>query len=129
MNPKKKSKLNYPPAPKGAKLSLNPIPPTLRDKTRYILFELQAPEPLTEKDVKHAITDELLRLFGEVGYADLNAQLMEWNPQKKQGILRCALALEQQCKAALLFVKEVSGNEIVTKTLKTSGTIAKLRRI
>lgn len=125
MNPKR---IQRNPLPKGTKLSLNPIPPTLREKKRYILFELNSPELLNEKEVKHAITDVLLRLFGEVGYADLNAQLMEWNPQKKQGILRCALALEHQCKAALLFVKEVAGKSATPKTLKTSGTIAKLKK-
>ncbi len=109
------------------KKTTRPVPPTMRGKKRYVLFELKGGKGLNEQDVSKALWREFLRLYGEIGTAKMKLWLANWNPNSGKGIARCALEHLDECKSGLLFVKRVSGKEVVPQTLKTSGSICKLK--
>lgn len=123
------------PAPAGTKLSLKPIPPTLRGKKRYISFELRCAECHREKPerrfdetaVSRALWPEFLRIFGELGCAQRKVWLADWNPAKSRGILRCVHKAVDECIAGLQFLREIEGDAVIPKTLKVSGAIGKLK--
>ena len=109
------------------KKSLNPIPLSLRDKKRYLVFELDSEKSLGEKDVSFAVKKLFLKLFGELGISKMNYQFILFSSKSKKGILKCRHTAVEDLKAGILLLKEVNGASIVPKTLKTSGTVKKAK--
>lgn len=106
------------------KKSLNPIPPTLRGKKRYILFELVSDQSLIEIEVKKGIWSVFGNIFGGKGIADQKLWLVKW--YKNHGILRCSLKEEENVKAGLLFLKQIKETPVIPIISKVSGSIKKL---
>lgn len=111
---------------KSLKKKTKPIPPTLRGKKRYISFELSCGTKLQESAVSKALWETMLSLYGSVGTARQKFTLFKWSPAQNHGAVRCALGHEADVKAGILMVKEVSGVQVLPKTIKTSGSIGKV---
>ena len=109
------------------KKSLNPIPPTLRGKKRYVKFRFICAQRLAEKDVWNSISNTFSRIFGASGIADQRLWLIKWFPEKNEGIVRCALAEEEEVKAGLLFVQRAGNENVIPLILKVSGSVGKLK--
>ena len=109
------------------KKSLNPIPPTLRGKKRYVKFRLICAKKLAEKDVWPAVSGVFQRLFGSAGVGEQRLWLLKWFPDSGEGIIRCALAEEESVKAGLLFVQRVGAEMVVPVIVKVSGSVRKLK--
>ncbi len=109
------------------KKSLNPIPSTLRGKKRYVKFTLICRNSLSEKDVWSAISGTFARLFGASGIASQRLWLIKWFPQSNEGIVRCALAEEENVKAGFLFVQKVGTENVIPFIVKVSGSVKKLK--
>jgi len=109
------------------KKTTRPVPPTMRGKKRYVLFELKGGKGLAEQDVSKALWGGFLRLYGELGTAKMKLWLANWDPKEGKGIVRCALEHLDECRSGIVFVGRVSGREVVPQTLKTSGSIRKLK--
>lgn len=107
------------------KKKLNPIPPTLRGKKRYVAFELVSDQTLIEIEVKKAIWSVFGNIFGGKGIADQKLWLVKWLPKNK-GILRCSLKEEENVKAGLLFLKQIKETPVIPIISKVSGSIKKL---
>ena len=106
---------------------LNPIPLSLRERKRYIEFELISEKRLEEKDVSFQLWKDFLSLFGEIGTAKQRLWLAYWNEEKNTGILRCSLKELEKVKAGLLFASKIKDVKVITRILKVSGTIKSLK--
>jgi len=106
------------------KKSLNPIPPTLRGKKRYVSFELVSEQPLIEIEVKKEIWSVFGNIFGGKGIADQKLWVIKWS--KNKGILRCSLKEEENVKAGLLFLKQIKETPVIPIIIKVSGSLKKL---
>lgn len=109
------------------KKSMNPIPLSLRDKKRYLVFELVAEKNLFGKDVNFALKNHFLKLFGELGLSKMNYQFISFKEKSKKGILKCRHLAVDDLKAGVLLLKEVNGVKVIPKTLKASGTAKKAK--
>ncbi len=112
---------------KATKKEMNPIPPTLRGKKRYVKFRFVSRSALRESEVKFSLHSSFARLFGEMGVAEQKLWLVKWFPEKNEGIVRCALEKEEHVKAGLLFMAEVRGEPIVPVIVAVSGSVKKLK--
>ncbi len=109
------------------KKSLNPIPLSLRDKKRYLVFELICDKRLNEREVSFELKKNFLKLFGELGLSKMNYQFIQFNEKSNKGILKCRHTALDDLKAGLLLFKEVKGIQVIPKTLKASGTAKKAK--
>jgi len=109
------------------KKSVNPIPLSLRDKKRYLVFQLISDEFISEKDTAISVKNNFLRLFGELGLGKMNYQFISFNEKTKKGILKCRHTAVEDLKAGILLLKEVNGVKVIPKTLKLSGTVKKAK--
>lgn len=112
----------------NVKKSMKPIPPTLRGKKRYVLFELISESKFDEKEVSRELWKVMHQLFGECGVARQRFWFIKWSRAKSRGIVRCALDHLDDVKTGILFMKEVADKKVIPKTLLTSGSIAKLKK-
>lgn len=116
----------------GEMKNLKILPPTLRDKRRYISFKVipESGEEFTYADLESAVWDALLDFLGEYGVSKTNAWLMKdcWDSRKKAGIIRCNHKSVQAVIVCLGLIDRLGDNRICFKILKVSGTLKGLTK-
>ncbi|ADN35724.1 Ribonuclease P-related protein [Methanolacinia petrolearia DSM 11571] len=106
---------------------MKPLPPTLRQKKRYVLFRIVPHEAgLDGKQMYYAVYDAISSLYGDFGAAELSMAvvLCEGN----YTIVRCRRGSEKMLVTAALTVNRINGTFCALRPVATSGTIAALRR-
>ncbi|BAA30588.1 ribonuclease P protein component 2 [Pyrococcus horikoshii] len=107
---------------------LKTLPPTLRDKNRYIAFEIISDGDFTKDEVKELIWKSSLEVLGETGTAIVKPWLIKFDPNTKTGIVRCDREYVEYLRFALMLVSEFNGKRLIIRTLGVSGTIKRLKR-
>ncbi len=100
---------------------MKPLPPTLRENRRYILIRIDGPV-LIQKDIYRAAADAVHDIFGDAGAARMHPAVV-WSDDC-YAIVRCTRGFEPDMIAALACVTKAGGEDVVFRTVRTSGTIA-----
>ncbi len=106
-------------------MKLKSIPPSMRSRRRYLVFELLSSGPLSKEDLIRAFSRTGLHLLGEFGYSSLKLSVLEFEGRK--GIIRFMYKKRQSVKAIIALLTEVNGISVIVRTLGVSGTIKKAR--
>ncbi|MFH1895392.1 MAG: Rpp14/Pop5 family protein [archaeon] len=109
------------------KKSVNPIPLSLRDRKRYLVFQLISDKSFQEKSIAVALKNHLIKLFGELGLGKMNYQFILFNEKTAKGIIKCRHTATEDLKAGILLLKEVNGIKVIPRTLRLSGTVKKAK--
>lgn len=102
---------------------------SLREKDRYIKFQVISEEPISYSDLEQAIWNQFLDTFGEFGVSKTNMWLMKnlYNPESQIGVIRCNNKSVSQVIAGLGLISRLGDNRVIFKILKVSGTIKGLK--
>jgi ribonuclease P/MRP protein subunit POP5 len=103
------------------------IPPTLRERNRYIAFELVCDSAVSRGEVVKAVWNALLQFLGELGASKTSLWVMDWNEEKKQGVLKVNHLSVDEVRAALTLMKGFNGKHAVFRTLGVSGSVKKTK--
>jgi|YelNatPaOPRAMG01_1025707.scaffolds.fasta_scaffold04323_16 ribonuclease P/MRP protein subunit POP5 len=119
---------------KGGRMKFNKLkilPPTLREKKRYILFQVISEEPIVYEDLEQAIWNQFLDTFGELGVSRLDMRIIRnlYRPENQTCVISCNHASVQQVIAGLGLLSRLGDSRIIIKILKVSGTIKGLRGV
>lgn len=95
--------------------------PTLRDKKRYMAFEVTSEQAITRQQLINEIFNSVHSLFGDTGCSEVAPALMSF--EGRYGILRCAREKTRQVRAALACINNVKGIRVSIAVLGISGTI------
>jgi len=120
------------------------IPASLRERKRYLVFEIITPQNeeekeesccvncesyvVNERDLLRAIWEALYSLFGDVGVAACNIWLIDFDEKKGVGILRCSHRKVEEVRAALACIK-IGGRPLCIRVVRTTGTVKAARSI
>lgn len=108
-----------------AKTGLKKSSPTLRERDRYVHFQIISEETIGYSDLEAAIWNTLLDFYGEMGVSQTSMWLVRnlWDPQKQSGVIKCNNLSVPQVIAGLGFISRLGESRILVKILKVSGTI------
>ncbi len=95
--------------------------PTLRDKKRYIAFEITSEQTITRQEIGEGTMDSICSLFGDMGASEINFGLMSYDG--RYGIIRCSRDRTTETRAALACINKIRGIRISILVLGISGTI------
>ncbi|MDP2768054.1 MAG: Rpp14/Pop5 family protein [Candidatus Methanoperedens sp.] len=95
--------------------------PTLRDKKRYMAFEVTSEQAITRQQLINEILNSIHSLFGDTGCSEINPRLMSFDG--RYGIIRCLREKTQEARAALACINNVKGIRVSILVLGISGTI------
>ncbi|WP_048146610.1 ribonuclease P protein component 2 [Pyrococcus abyssi] len=109
-------------------MKLKTLPPTLRDKNRYIAFEIISDDEFTKDEVKSLIWEASLRVLGELGTALAKPWFIKYDPKTKTGIVRCDREYVEHLRFALMLATDFNGKRLIIRTLGVSGTIKRLKK-
>ncbi|MBN1454882.1 MAG: hypothetical protein JW945_01320 [Methanomicrobia archaeon] len=102
-------------------------PPTLRERRRYLRFEVLCERHVDKRAVLKEIWDSLYALYGDLGASESKLWLIEYHPTEDGtrgvGIIRCAHNRVEEVRAALACIHVIDTARIGIRVVKTSGTI------
>ncbi len=105
---------------------MKPLPPTLRENYRYILYEIDPPDTSLEKKyIYQTIAERGRSLIGDNGFSLVNPSLII--KQDKYCIIRCRRGEEKMLLAITATVTSGFGQGIALRPLATSGTMKSLK--
>jgi len=105
-----------------------PIEKKKLERQRYILFEVLQFEnkKFEEKLVIDNLWKQLTKFFGEVGSSRIGLYMIEFNPEKNLGIIRCNQFSLLAVRAVMATIFELEKIKTLFHILKVSGTLKNL---
>lgn len=108
-------------------MKLKTLLPSLKEKKRYIAFQVLSEKPVEYSKAKESIKSAMQLLVGEIGLAKAGLMFLpDW--EDNSGIMRVATSSVNEAKAALAFVREIDGQKAVVKSIGVSGILNKTRQ-
>lgn len=102
------------------------IKPSMREKKRYIAFEVLAEKPVSREQAMKEIKETMARFIGELGMAKAGVIFLpDWD--KNKGVFRVGNKYTDQAKAALALVKQINNNNVIIRSVGVSGILKKSR--
>lgn len=101
--------------------------PTLKEKKRYIVFNVQSNAKIKMKNVENSIKNAMLELYGELGLAKSGLMFLPTDIEN-YGILRTNIKTVDMAKTAMLWVQDVNNKKVIIKSIKVSGILNKARK-
>lgn len=110
------------------KTKLKPILPSLREKKRYLVFEVISKEKISDIGlVSNAIESISSQLLGQLGVAKAAIMVLnnKWDAEHQRGIVKVNHKHVDALKAALALANKISGIDIIFRSLGVSGILNK----
>jgi len=101
----------------------------MRERNRYLTFEVISDVALERKQIVDAVWSSLLRLHGELGASRTSLWVMDWSVGKKRGILKVNHRSVETLKSSIITVKGINGKPAAINVLRTTGTLRKAREL
>ncbi len=99
--------------------------PTLREKDRYISFEVISEEQIAFSDLESAIWNTAQDFFGEFGTAQTSLWIIRnlYDENKQIGVIRCNNISVDKVLTTLGLITRLGDVRVIFKILVVSGTI------
>lgn len=106
------------------------ILPSLRERKRYIVFEVISKKEINGDAVAKALYDAAEQFFGSFGAAKMALKMMmdKWDKKAKKGIVRVNRASVNHAKALFCLMEKISKSPVIIRSLGASGTLKKAER-
>ena len=114
-----------------AKSKLKPLLPSLRERKRYLAYEIISKEKLDlfadVNDISEALTWAAEDYLGDIGMAEAGIMILKdkYNPKKQRGLIRAAHKSIDSLRAALAFISSIDNNDVVVRSVGVSGIMKK----
>jgi RNase P/RNase MRP subunit POP5 len=97
-------------------------------RRRYLLFNVSTESTPPEKAIWETLRDSILTLYGSKGLSLIDPNLIEYNVETRNGIVRCTHNTERFLRASLASIVNISDTPAAVRIQRTSGTIKALRK-
>lgn len=99
--------------------------PTLRQKKRYILFEIQAEKQFIVSEVEELVQFALHDFLGQLGLAKASPLFLKERYQDNHFVLKVNHRYVDEVKGAIVLIKKIKNTPIILRSITTSGTLKK----
>jgi len=110
------------------KTKLKPILPSLREKKRYLVFEVISKERIGNfENISGAISHFILQFLGQLMAAKAGIIMLnnKWDSGLQRGIIKVNHKYVDAVKAALALATKINNTEIIIRSLGVSGILRK----
>ena len=99
--------------------------PSLKQKKRYVIFEILSEQKFTFSEVKEEVDRALLLFLGQLGIAKTSPLLIKEKYKNNKFIIKINHKYVDEVKAALTLSKTIKNTPVIIKSVITAGTIKK----
>ena len=110
------------------KTKLKPVLPSLREKKRYMVFEVVSNKKITDASlVSNAIWHYSLQFLGQLGVAKAGLMVLnnKWDAELQRGIIKVSHKHVDAVKAGLTFANKIGNTDIIFRSIGVSGILRK----
>lgn len=114
-----------------AKAKTKPLLPTLREKKRYLAYEVISRHKFSDAiEINKAIMDAAKEFLGNLGMAKAGIIIMndQFSKEKQRGLLRVSNKHLDSLRASLAFTDKISNNEVIIRSVGASGILKKAQQ-
>lgn len=114
------------------KKSIKPVLPSLREKKRYLTFEIISKSKIKDfSNVSKAVWSVLTSFIGELGAAKAGIWLLpdKYNKKSQRGIIKVNHKYVNNLKSSLSLIRKIEGEEVIVRSLIVSGMISKASKL
>ncbi|MBI2108395.1 hypothetical protein HYX09_00535 [Candidatus Woesearchaeota archaeon] len=108
-----------------AKQKIKPILPSLREKKRYLAFEVISKNRVNFDSLQKAIYSTALKVLGQLGVAKAGIIVLKDKWQNNRGLIRVSHRNVDNLRTALMFVDKVDNEEVIVRSVGLSGILRK----
>ncbi len=94
-----------------------------RKSKRYVLFKIISEEKIFKEEINSSLYNICLDFLGEEAFGQANIMIV------KKNIIRVDTKYKNELIFALSLIREINGKKIMLNTLKTSGSLKKLKGV
>ncbi len=105
------------------------LPPSLRSKKRYIVFEIISENPVEYENFRDALWNSMTNFLGELGASGAQLRILKnlYDPKSQRGVLKCSHDMVEQIRTGLSLIAIVGETRVVIKVDGVTGTIKSAR--
>jgi len=106
------------------------LSPTLREKKRYIAYQVMSEQKILLSDMTNAVWHSVLSFLGELETAHAKIWIMKdsYNEERQIGIIKCSHTAVEHLRSALALIQRIGDTRTLIKILGVSGTLKGARR-
>ncbi len=105
---------------------MKPLLPTLKEKKRYVVYELLSDQPVDGGE--RAVLGHLQTTLGLFDGAKAGILPVKYDAKLQTGVLRVSNAAADKVKAALLLLTAINGVKVIPRVRGVSGILKKTER-
>ena len=101
--------------------------PSLRQKKRYVVFEIKSDKAFSLSEVQEAVESSLLRFLGELWTAKASPLFLKekWNETEQCCAVKVNHTYVVELQSALIRNKKIKNTPVLIKSVISSGTLKK----
>ena len=97
---------------------MKPLLPSLREKKRYLVFEIISKKDLDFSKVSKAITDTTIKFLGGLTYAKAGISILKDKFKNNKGIIKVTNPYVDHVKSSLCLVKSIDNEDVIIKSVR-----------
>lgn len=104
---------------------IKPLMPCLREKKRYLVYEVLSKDSISTKIAFRAIKQQFQNLFGSVGSSEAGLTFIEQKSVDKRGVIRVKHTYVNKLKMSLALIENVEGKDALIHSIGVTGILKK----
>lgn len=105
---------------------LKPLLPTLKEKKRYLVYEVISDKRI-KLDISKKILTHVKSCMGVFDAAEAGVQAIIYDVDKQRGVLRVSTNFVDKLKVSLALMNELDDEEIIVRSVGVSGILKKAK--
>ena len=97
------------------------LPPTLREKKRYLAVEIMREGRINRERLIRALQDSIRELFGDTGLSETGLRLLHFDGN--HAVVRCTPRTVWRTRAGIATITEIDGTKVSLRVIGIGGTV------
>ncbi len=106
-------------------MKLKPILPSLKEKKRYLSFEIISENSIPANEVEKEVYDSTLNFLGTFEAGKASLMFLNDKYSSNNGIIKTNNKYVDKVRTALALIKTIDNKDVIVRTRVVSGTLKK----
>jgi len=106
-------------------MKLKPILPSLKEKKRYLSFDIISSDSFLVDDVSKAVIDSSLSFLGTLGSGKAGVMFLKDKYKNNKGIVKASHKYVDKLRTSLSLIKNINNKPVIVRTNVVSGILKK----
>ncbi len=106
---------------------LKPLLPTLKEKKRYLVFEIISQKPLV-RDISKELVTKVQRILGVFDAAKAGLMSIRYNVNTQRGVMKVSNKYVEKLKVSLMLTNMLENQDVLVQSLGVSGVLKKTEK-